>query len=149
MRIKDIVLEDKRDLCLFRTADITYSVEIEYVTDIIEKCPITFVPCIPPHMRGIINLRGKIVPIMDLRIKLNPDKNYTINDEYPPHACIVVVRREEVSCGLLVEEVLGIEPFSKDGWAEVPNKNSMISHILCTDNGMIHMLETMKLQTQF
>ncbi|MGZ8457119.1 MAG: chemotaxis protein CheW, partial [Gemmatirosa sp.] len=51
----------------FYLADEEYGVEIVKVQEIIGMQPITRVPRTPPFIRGVINLRGKVIPIMDLR----------------------------------------------------------------------------------
>lgn len=145
----EVVNENLVELCLFSTGGITYAAEIEFITDIIEMCQVTFVPGLPRYIKGIINLRGKIVPVMDLRMKINPKSDYTINDIYPERSCIVVIRREGVSCGLMVEEVIGIESFDRKTMAENPDKSGLVSHIFRRGEDMVQLLESMKLQNQF
>lgn len=143
---EEVVNEALVELCLFSSDGVTYAAPIEYITDIIELCPITFVPGLPDYMRGIINLRGKIVPVMDLRIRENKNSGYTIKDEYPQRACIVVIRREEVSCGLLVERVEGISHYDTADLAKNTDKGSLAPHILTTDNGQVRLIDTMRIQ---
>ncbi len=84
----------------------TYGIEIMYVTEIIGIQPITEVPELPEHVRGIINLRGKIIPVMDVRLRFK--KQFR---EYNDRTCIVVVDMREISIGLIVDgvsEVLAI-----------------------------------------
>ncbi len=73
-------------------------------------CRITAVPGTPPHLKGVINLRGKIIPVVDLRIKFTfPEAPYTQT------TCIIVVHvaqeGEQTTLGLIVDgvcEVLNI-----------------------------------------
>ena len=52
----------------------TYGVPVMVVREIIRLCPITPVASMPPHVRGVINLRGKVIPVVDLRIRFGlPD----------------------------------------------------------------------------
>ena len=53
----------------FYIEDDCYGIAIRYVTEIIGVQPITEVPELPKYIRGIINLRGKILPIMDVRLR--------------------------------------------------------------------------------
>ncbi|MCX7772491.1 MAG: chemotaxis protein CheW [Clostridia bacterium] len=83
-----------------------YGIEIRYVTEIIGIQPITEVPELPAYMRGIINLRGKIIPVMDVRLRFKKPAK-----EYNDRTCIIVVDIGEMSIGLIVDmvsEVLSI-----------------------------------------
>lgn len=64
----------------------SYGLPVLQVREIIRLCPITTVPRMPAYIRGVINLRGKIVPILDLRAKFNLP-----GSDYGDRACIVVV----------------------------------------------------------
>jgi len=77
-----------------------FGIEIRYVTEIIGIQPITEVPEVPAYVRGIINLRGKIIPVIDVRLKF---KKETV--EYNDRTCIIVIDIEEVSIGLIVDNV--------------------------------------------
>ena len=48
-----------------------YGIEIRYITEIIGIQPITVVPEMPQYVKGITNLRGKIIPVMDARLRFN------------------------------------------------------------------------------
>lgn len=77
-----------------------YGLEIKYVTEIIGIQEITQVPELPDYIRGIINLRGKIIPVMDVRLRFRkPIKSY--NDR----TCIIVVEVNGASVGLIVDTV--------------------------------------------
>lgn len=89
----------------------SYGVPVLKVREIIRLVAITPVPQMPPHIRGVINLRGKIVPVVDLRIKFG-----LAVGECDESACIVVVQVKGSSgaamhMGLIVdgvEEVINI-----------------------------------------
>lgn len=92
----------------FALGEDEFGMEIQYVTEIIGMQPITGLPEAPSYIKGIINLRGKIIPVMDMRIKFNKP---TI--EYNDRTCIVVVEVQDLAAGLIVDnvaEVLTIEP---------------------------------------
>ncbi len=78
----------------------SYGIEIKHVTEIIGIQPVTEVPELPPYIRGIINLRGKIIPVMDVRLRFR--KNFL---EYNDRTCIVVIEIRDVSIGLIVDSV--------------------------------------------
>ena len=84
-----------------------YGIEISHVTEIIGIQAITEVPELPEYIKGIINLRGKIIPVMDVRLRFRKSAK-----EYNDRTCIIVVDIQEVSVGLIVDtvnEVMNIE----------------------------------------
>lgn len=78
----------------------TYGVEIKYITEIISVQAVTPVPNTHNYLKGIINLRGTVVPVIDMRLRFGlPEIEYT------DRTCIVVVSMEEMTNGLIVDEV--------------------------------------------
>lgn len=77
-----------------------YGIEIRYVTEIIGIQPITEVPELPEYIRGIINLRGKIIPVMDVRLRFK--KPFM---EYNDRTCVIVIDIEDLSVGMIVDSV--------------------------------------------
>jgi purine-binding chemotaxis protein CheW len=77
-----------------------YGIEIKYVTEIIGLQPITEIPELPEYIKGIINLRGKIIPVMDVRLRF---KKKSI--EYNNRTCVIVIDIETISIGLIVDSV--------------------------------------------
>lgn len=90
----------------FLLANESYGIEIKYVKEIIGLQPITEVPELPDYVKGIINLRGIIIPVIDVRLRFKkPFKEYT------DRTCVVVVDIGERLIGLIVDcvsEVLSI-----------------------------------------
>lgn len=84
----------------FNLGSEVYGLDIKYVTEIIGVQAITEVPELPEYIRGIINLRGKIIPVMDVRLRFR--KPYR---EYNDRTCIVVVDIMDISVGLIVDTV--------------------------------------------
>lgn len=84
----------------FFLASEEYGVEILKVQEIIGRMPITPVPLTSRHIRGVINLRGNIHPIMDLNIKFGMDQT-EITDE----TCIIVIKTSKMMMGILVDKV--------------------------------------------
>ncbi len=99
----------------FRIGDETYGVRISVVREIVRVPEITAVPNAPDHIEGVINLRGKIIPVMDLR------KRFGIKNVEPNKKNrILVVELESKMVGLIVNsasEVLKIPPSD----IEMPN----------------------------
>ena len=84
----------------FHLAGEDYGIEIAFVTEIIGIQKITEVPDMPDFIKGVINLRGKVIPVMDVRVKFKLDSR-----DYDERTCIVVVDIDETSIGLVVDEV--------------------------------------------
>lgn len=77
-----------------------YGIEIKYVIEIIGIQPISEVPELPEYIKGIINLRGKIIPVMDVRIRLKKEPI-----EYNDRTCIIVIQVKDILVGLIVDGV--------------------------------------------
>ena len=77
-----------------------YGIEIKYVTEIVGIQPINSLPEAPEHIKGIINLRGKIIPVVDMRLKFKKEPM-----EYNDRTCIIVIDTKDISAGLIVDEV--------------------------------------------
>jgi purine-binding chemotaxis protein CheW len=77
-----------------------YGIEIKHVTEIIGIQAITEVPELPEHIKGIINLRGRIIPVMDVRLRFKK-----LPRPYNDRTCIVVVDIQGMSIGLIVDSV--------------------------------------------
>lgn len=80
-----------------------YGIEIRHVIEIIGMQMITEVPELPPYIKGIINLRGKIIPVMDVRLRFKKEPR-----EYNDRTCVVVIEINEVAIGLIVDTVLEV-----------------------------------------
>ncbi len=94
----------------FRLAKEDYGIEIRNVTEIIGIQKITEIPELPDYIKGVINLRGKVIPVMDVRLRFSlPARDY---DE---RTCIVVVDIDDKSVGLVVDQVNEV--------ADIPDEN--------------------------
>ena len=77
-----------------------YGIEIKYVTEIIGIQPITEVPELPHYIKGIINLRGKMIPVMDIRLRFQKEER-----DYNDRTCIIVIDIKDISIGLIIDTV--------------------------------------------
>ena len=95
-------LEDTQEgvFLTFNLADEDYGIEIRDVTEIIGIQNITILPDTPDYVRGVINLRGKVIPLVDVRIRFKLEEK-----EYDERTCIIVVHVNNQSIGLIVDEV--------------------------------------------
>lgn len=93
-----------------------YAIEILKVQEIIGLMPITPVPRMPKYIRGVLNLRGKIVPVMNLRVRFElPEVEDT--DE----TCVIVVQEGQYLMGVLVDKVSEVSDIKSIEIEEVPS----------------------------
>ena len=110
----------------FHLAGEDYGIEICYVIEIIGIQSITDVPDMPAFIRGVINLRGKVIPVMDVRARFGlPDRDY---DE---RTCIIVINVDSTEVGLVVDEVSEVADIPESQVEPAPrtNKNTESSFI--------------------
>ncbi len=95
----------------FSMADEEYGIGILKIKEIIGMMPITTVPQTPEFVKGVVNLRGKVIPVIDLRLRFGID-----SIDYTDRTCIIVVEMEgtagTVQIGIVVDavsEVLNIQ----------------------------------------
>ncbi len=89
---------------VFHLGDEEFGIQVQKVREIMGVQDITQVPQTPPHVKGVINLRGKVIPVVDLRLKFSmPAKEYT------HRTCIIVVQvageRGAMLMGIVVDGV--------------------------------------------
>ena len=83
---------------LFRSDALLFGAAADYVVEIITNHPITPIPLVPSYVCGIINLRGQIIPIVDIRIMLG---------QMPTNRdCIIILTINGMLVGVLVDTVL-------------------------------------------
>ncbi|KAB3531361.1 chemotaxis protein CheW [Alkaliphilus serpentinus] len=101
-------VENNKQYVIFKLEDEFYGVPITFVETIEKVTEITRVPNSPHYVKGVINLRGEVVPVIDLRRRFQfQDKELTEESR------IIVLALEDINVGFLVEgssEVLTIEP---------------------------------------
>jgi purine-binding chemotaxis protein CheW len=104
----DDVQENKFLMC--RLEEEVYGIDIRFVTDILERQKITEIPDMPDYVRGVINLRGHVIPVMDLRLRFGMPFH-----EYDNRTVITVVNIQEMSIGFIVDTATEVK--------EIPDQN--------------------------
>jgi purine-binding chemotaxis protein CheW len=104
-----------------------YGIPVLKVREIIRICDITPVPQMPPYIRGVLNLRGKIIPVADLRIKFR-----LANIQQTKHTCIVVVQvvladHSSTPIGLIVDAVEEVLWISESDIEPAPDFGTILS----------------------
>lgn len=101
----------------------SYGIGIEYVTEIIGILPITVVPELPDFIRGVVNLRGRIIPVMDVRLRFKKEFR-----DYNERTCIIVVDIKENSVGLIVDGVSEVTTIPDENIVDQPILSSGTSN---------------------
>lgn len=137
--------ENGGEVLLFMIDQTIYGVPIQYITEIIGVQPITVVPKVPYYIKGVINIRGKVVPVINVRNKIAlPEIPY---DE---RTCIIVIDVDEVTVGLIVDrvrEVMTVNPNDICSTSEYKsiNQNNYIAAIIESGNEIKQLLNIYKL----
>ncbi|OGI02643.1 MAG: chemotaxis protein CheW [Candidatus Melainabacteria bacterium GWF2_37_15] len=113
-----------------------YGIPILQVREIIGMMDITHVPKTPSYIKGVINLRGKIIPIMDLRLKFNMNPA-----EYTERTCIIVVEvnvnQIKKPMGLVVDMVSEVVNIDKDEIEEALDYGAKVEGDFLTGLGKV------------
>lgn len=122
--IKTVLDEQEEDtqkgkFLTFSLGEESYGIDIMYVTEIVGIQPITVVPELPDFIKGIINLRGKIIPVMDARLKFKKEPK-----DYNDRTCIIVIDILELSIGIIVDAVAEVLNINDDNIVPPPNLNT-------------------------
>jgi purine-binding chemotaxis protein CheW len=106
------MINDTNQYLTFKLAEEVFALEIIKVREVLEYTVVTKVPQTPPFMRGVINLRGGVVPVVDMRLKFNMEQT-----ENTVNTCIIIseinIDEEVTVLGALadsVQEVIELEP---------------------------------------
>ncbi|MCL1983147.1 MAG: chemotaxis protein CheW [Clostridiales bacterium] len=129
-------VSDSRKYLTFVSNGLGFAIPSDYVIEIINEHNITHLPRVPGYIKGIINLRGQIIPIMDARLRMgHPESAHT------KETCIIVISVNENSIGLFVDKVLHMIDIPDDAISEPPVNNNQefvngITHL----NNVVYLL---------
>ena len=84
----------------FKSGNEFFGLKIEYVNEIIVFQEITEIPESEDYVKGLINLRGKIIPVIDVRLRFKQEPF-----EYNDRTCIIVINVRDLVVGLIVEKI--------------------------------------------
>ncbi|MDK2968127.1 chemotaxis protein CheW [Lacrimispora sp.] len=127
----------------FRTDNLIFGVSTNYIIEIITNHVITAMPMMPNYVKGIINLRGQIVPIIDIRLRLGKPAI-----EYTSTTCVIVLNVDSVYIGIIVdavEQVLDID-YSRISSVPASNREELVSGMISMpDNKVVLLLDCVTL----
>ncbi len=123
--------------CLtFESGGLLLFLSTKYVTEIINGHSITHLPLVPPFVKGIINLRGQILPVVDIRVCM--DKPET---EYTNKTCIVVLNVDNIPLGIVVDSVRQVMDINLDYVRPIPLKRQqkLLDGMITAEDGSVLM----------
>ena len=102
-----------------------YGIDISYIDNIVRMQKITRVPKVQTYFKGVINLRGEVVPVMSVRKKMGLEDDVLTNAS----RIIILKLEENASLGVIVDEVREVVNLSEDEIDKVSNKGRFINGI--------------------
>ncbi|MBP1542794.1 MAG: chemotaxis protein CheW [Oscillospiraceae bacterium] len=114
----------------FYIGDQIYGIEIQNVVEIIEMQHITKIPHVPPYIKGIINVRSKVVPIIDIRTRFGKEEI-----PYTSRTCTIILCMDDISVGIIVDRVADVEDIHSGDISATPeigmvNTNDFIQYMI-------------------
>ena len=111
-------MEDKgRRYLIFVIDDLKLGVDAEFVVEILSSHTATALPLVPSYVRGIFNMRGQIIPVLDIRRRLGKDDNEAEN-------LLVVLNYDNTQIGILVDAVDQMVEIADESILPVPAQNA-------------------------
>ncbi len=122
-----------------------YGIAIDRIKEIIAIMKVTNVPKTPEYMRGVINLRGSIIPVVDTRLRFGMETK----DE-DMHTAIVIVEVDKVNVGFIVDRVEEVASIDSSALSEPPKfGNSIDTDFICSmaqmGDNVVMILDVLKL----
>lgn len=127
---------------VIRLGEEQYGIDIKYIDNILRMQSITRVPKVAPYLKGVINLRGEVLPVMSIRIKMGLSE-----DVVTKSSRIIVLKMEQQGMiGIIVDEVkevvtLETERIEKISYDSKDEKDNYISGIGKCEGGLISLLD--------
>ena len=125
------------DRCLtFESGDLILYISTKHVIEIINNYPITSLPLMPPYIKGIINLRGQILPVVDIRLRMGKEAA-----EYTDNTCVIVLDIDSVSLGIVVDSVRQVIDIDLQNVKPIPLKRQqkLLDGMVTMEDGSVFM----------
>ena len=136
------VANDTTQFIVIRLGDEQYGIDIKYIDNILRMQKITRVPKVAPYLRGVINLRGEVLPVMSIRIKMGLEEDIVTKSS----RIIVIKMEQQGMIGIIVDEVkevvtLETAQIEKVAYASKYEKDNFIYGIGKYEGGLISLLD--------
>lgn len=151
--VKEELMEEdsqKGKFMTFQTGKEYFGISISYVNEIIAMQPITTIPEVEDYIKGLINLRGKIIPVIDVRVRFKMEPK-----EYTDRTCIIVINVKSTVIGLIVEKIAEVDTIMDDDIVPPPTlghreyeHNKYVYGLARTENSVKLLIDPEKLIKQ-
>ena len=134
--------EETTQYIVIRLGDEQYGIDIGYIDNIVRMQNITRVPKVPAYLKGVINLRGEVIPVMSIRLKMDLPA-----DEITRATRVIILKLEQQgNVGIIVDEVkevvtLGNDQIEKVAHDSVDGKPNFISGVGKHEGELISLLD--------
>lgn len=108
---------------IFSVGKEEFGVKIKDVTEIVSIQPVNVLPEVPKYIKGIINLRGKIIPVIDMRLRFKKKQI-----DYTDRTCIIVIETRQILAGLIVDQVAEVITIEDKNIAPPPDIRSNVGN---------------------
>lgn len=126
------LVNDEKQYVTFVIGEENYGVDVLKVQEIIGMTQITHVPNTMNYMKGVINLRGAVVPVVDTRVKFNMEEK-----EYDAFTVIIIVEVKTRSIGIIVDSVSDVVSIPISGIQDTPHFSAKIETDFISGIGQI------------
>ncbi|MDD3367733.1 MAG: chemotaxis protein CheW [Lachnospiraceae bacterium] len=133
---------ESRQYIVIKIGEEQYGIDIEFIDNIVRMQHITRVPKVPSYIKGVINLRGEVLPVLSLRLKMDLPE-----DEITKNSRIIILKMEQLGMvGFIVDEVkevvtLGTDQIEKISHGNKEEKTYYISAVGQYEGGLISLLD--------
>lgn len=133
----EVIEKEAKQYIVVMIGNEQYGIDISYIDNIIRMQKITRVPKVQYYFKGIISVRGEIVPIMSIRKRMDLE-----DDVFTNASRIIILKIEELgSLGIIVDEVKEVVNLSEEQIEKVSNKGNFINGIGTHGDELISLLE--------
>ncbi len=123
--------------CLtFESGDLILYISTRYIIEIINGHTITTLPLVPPYVKGIINLRGQVLPVVDLQMRMGKGETASTGKN-----CVIVLDIDSVSLGIMVDSVRQVLDIDLKNVRPIPLKRQqkLLDGMITMDDGTVFM----------
>ncbi len=133
---------ETKQFIVIKLGDEQYGIDIKYIDNIVRMQHITRVPKVDAYLKGVINLRGEVIPVMSIRIKMGLEPDV----ETKSSRIIILKLEQQGMIGVIVDEVkevvtLESDQIEKMAYDSKDDKNSFLCGIGKCDGGLISLLD--------
>ena len=139
--IEEVETDDEEsssiERCLtFESGDLILYISTNYVIEIINNYSITTLPLMPPYIQGIINLRGQILPVVDIQQLMGKEES-----DCSGQTCIIVLDIDSVSLGIIVDSVRQVIDIDLKNVKPIPLKRQqkLLNGMVTMEDGSVFM----------